>query len=89
MELSTLLTGLDSAVKTGTQAYSAVVGVQTEKLKEKSAVQQQTLVAVPQVAQPTAKESASWYKAKWFIPAAIGAGVLVVVLVFFGLRRKK
>jgi len=88
--LSDLLTGVSQIAKTGTEAYSAVVGTQTDKLKEKSAIEQAKPAAVAPTATAVAATPAAkpWYKAAWVIPAAIGAVILLVIFFVMGRRKR-
>ena len=88
--LADVLSSLTQVAKTGTEVYSSVVGTQTDKLKEKSGIEQQKPAQVPPTASAVSaqKPSAPWYKAAWVIPSAIGA-VLLIGSLFFFFRRKR
>jgi hypothetical protein len=80
MTLSDLLGGVQKVAETGASVYTTVQGT---KLKETGA-------PTVSAANPTATGPAPalpWYKAKWVIPAAVVAGLLVVVAVIRRGRR--
>lgn len=88
MDLNSILSAVGTVAETGTKAYSAVVGTQTDKLKEKAGIEQAKPAVVPPTATTVTNQTTSaWYKAKWVIPSAIGLVALVAAIFFF--RRKR
>ena len=78
MTLSDFLGGAQKIATTGAQVYTTVQGV---KLQENAAPQP----VAPAPSSPmsgTTGTALPWYKAKWVIPAAIGAGVMLLVAIF-------
>lgn len=69
----------------GTTAAQTYATVETAKLTEKA----NASLRPSNPTQPSGATSAAvpWYKQKWVIPTAIGAGLLVLVLIVTGRRK--
>lgn len=79
--LDTFKNAGSSLLNTATDIYKTKLAADVAKAQAKAteAAQKQQKAALK--SDPT-KTGSEWYQAPWVIPAAIGAGVLVLVMVF-------